>query len=121
MIEQRKPAHVLLSPEETAGLTGPKVVFEGSVAEVVGLYPKTTNVAAAVALAGLGFERTVARVVADPGIEANQAILRARGSIGILTLTLENVPSANPRTSAIVAHSIAATLRRSRAPLVIPG
>ena len=91
------------------------------VAEVVERYPQTTNVAAAVALAGIGFEATRARVVADPALSANVALLTARGSFGELSLQLANVASTNPRTSAVVAHSVVATLRRLTAPVVVPG
>ena len=121
VVEQRKPPASLLPAEEAAALTEPTVVFDGTVAEVVTRYPKTTNVAASVALAGLGFERTRARVVADPALRANQVQLSMRGSFGEAELTLANVPSANPKTSAIVAHSVIATLARLGAPLVIPG
>jgi aspartate dehydrogenase len=110
-----------LSPEQASALDGPVVVFDGSVAEVVRRFPKTTNVAAAVALAGIGFDDTRALVVADPALGANVALLRARGVFGELSFRLENVPSANPRTSAIVAHSIIATLRARTAALVLPG
>ena len=80
VVEQRKPPASLLPAEEAAALTEPTVVFDGTVAEVVTRYPKTTNVAASVALAGLGFERTRARVVADPALRANQVQLSMRGS-----------------------------------------
>jgi aspartate dehydrogenase len=117
LVEQRKPARILLDDP----LDEARVVFEGSVAQVVELYPETTNVAAAVALAGLGFERTRARVVADPALEANQVVLTARGSFGSFTLSLENVASANPRTSTIVAHSVVVALRALDQPLRLPG
>jgi aspartate dehydrogenase len=121
VIEQRKPPRSLLPEDEAAALDAPAVLFEGSVAEVVERYPQTTNVAAAVALAGIGFEATKARVVADPALSANVALLTARGSFGELTLRLANVASTNPRTSAVVAHSVVVTLRRLTAPLVVPG
>jgi aspartate dehydrogenase len=121
VIEQRKPPRTLLAEEDAAAVDAPLVLFEGSVAEVVERYPKTTNVAAAVALAGLGFDDTRARVVADPGLDANVAILTARGAFGEFTLRLANVASANPKTSAIVAHSVVATLRRLDAPIVVAG
>lgn len=121
VIEQRKPARVLLTEAEAAALTGPLVVFEGSVAEVVTRHPQTTNVAAAVALAGIGFERTIARVVADPTLTANRSTLSARGAAGAFTIAIESVPSPNPRTSAIVAPAVIATLERLRATLVVPG
>jgi aspartate dehydrogenase len=118
-IEQRKPPATLLPAAEAALLEEPRVLFEGSVREVVERYPSTTNVAAAVALAGIGFDRTHARVVADPSLAANQVLLDARGAFGTLTLRLGNVASTNPRTSAIVAHSVVATLRRLDATLVV--
>jgi aspartate dehydrogenase len=121
VLEQRKPPGNLLPPEEAAVLTEPAVLFDGTAEDVVRLYPKTTNVAAAVALAGLGFEATRARVVADPSAHANQVELVARGSFGTMRLTLENVASRNPQTSAIVPNSVLATLRRLAAPLVVPG
>lgn len=120
-IEQRKPPKALMSPEEAAALDEPRVVFEGTVRDVVSLYPLTTNVAAAVALSGLGFDETKARVVADPALQANQVVLTATGEFGEVTLRLANVASANPRTSAIAAPSIIAALRRLGEALVIPG
>jgi aspartate dehydrogenase len=121
VIEQRKPPRTLLPEDEAARVDAPVVVFDGTVAQVVGRYPKTTNVAATVALAGLGFDATRARVVADPGLDANVAVLTARGAFGEFTLRLTNVASANPKTSAIVAHSVIATLRRLAAPIVVAG
>jgi aspartate dehydrogenase len=121
VVEQRKPPRSLLPAGKADALTEPEVVFEGTVAEVVAIYPKTTNVAAAVALAGLGFEKTRARVVADPALSANAVRLLVRGSLVRMTLDLENVPSANPLTSAIVPDSVLATLRRLAGPLAVPG
>lgn len=117
VIEQRKPPASLLPAAEAEALAEPRVVFDGPVAQAVSLYPKTTNVAAAVALAGLGFERTHAVVVADPALSANQAILQARGSFGTLRVQLDNVASANPRTSVLAAWSVVATLRTLALPV----
>ena len=121
VVEQRKPPRTLLGEADAAALTAPAVLFEGTVAEVVERYPRTTNVAAAVALAGLGFEDTRARVVADPAVAANEVRVIARGACGTLELSLANVASSDPRTSLIVAHSVVATLRRRSASVVVPG
>lgn len=121
VVEQRKPPAALLPAGEAAALEGPRTVFEGNVEEVVELFPKTTNVAAAVAMAGLGFQRTLCRVIADPAISANQVTLTARGEFGEFTLELRNVATADPRTSAVVASSVMATLRRLAGSMTIPG
>jgi predicted dinucleotide-utilizing enzyme len=59
-------------------------------------------------------------VVADPALDANRASVRARGAFGSFTLVLDNVASANPRTSAVTAASVVATLRRLVEPIVVP-
>jgi aspartate dehydrogenase len=120
VVEQRKPPRTLLDAAEAAVLEEPRVVFDGPVADVVARYPKTTNVAAAVALAGLGFDDTRAVVVADPALRANRAAVSARGAFGSFRLVLDNVATANPRTSAVTAASVVATLRRLVEPLVVP-
>jgi aspartate dehydrogenase len=118
VIELRKPPLALLPAEDASSLREPTTVFEGNVGEVVSLFPRTTNIAAAVALAGLGFEATLVRVVADPSLSANRVSLRAVGVFGQLSFSLHNVASANPRTSVIVSASVIATLRRMISRLV---
>ncbi len=115
-IEQRKPAKTLLSADEAAALTGPVTIFDGPVRDIVRTLPASTNVAAAVALAGLGFDRTRSVVVADPALRANRAVLTAHGSFGSLEMQLDNVPSENPKTSTLVAFSIIAALRAHTQP-----
>lgn len=55
------------------------VVFEGSTREVAALYPRNVNVHAAIALAGLGFDRTKSRLVSDPGVNSNTHNIRLLG------------------------------------------
>ena len=89
------------------------VIFEGSAAEAVRLFPANVNVAAALSLAGLGAERTGMQVVADPTLDRNVHEVVARGSFGELRLRVANVPSpANPKTSFLACLSALATLRR---------
>jgi aspartate dehydrogenase len=120
VVEQRKPPHTLLPPEEASSLRAPRVLFDGPVGDVVARYPTTTNVAAAVALAGIGFERTRALVVADPALQANRVVLRASGTAGTFRFELDNVASANPKTSGIVAYSVLGTIARLLDPLAVP-
>jgi aspartate dehydrogenase len=92
----------------------PTVIFEGTAGESARLFPKNANVTAAVALAGLGFERTTVTMMADPGVDKNVHEVEAVGACGRLSIRLENNPLPdNPRTSWLAAMSIEdAVIRR---------
>lgn len=55
------------------------VLYEGPTRAACGLYPRNVNVHAAVALAGLGFEKTVSKIVSDPSVSTNAHIIRVKG------------------------------------------
>ncbi len=55
------------------------VVFEGTAREAAALYPRNVNVHAAIALAGIGFDRTKSRIVSDPSVDTNEHIVRVKG------------------------------------------
>lgn len=79
------------------------------------LFPKNANLAAAVALAGIGFERTQIELVADPNGTGNIGMLEAVSDSSTLTVTVSSTPSSNPKTSANVGASVIAALRNSAA------
>lgn len=55
------------------------VLFEGSAYEATGLYPRNVNVHAAVALAGIGFEKTRSKIISDPDVTTNEHIIHLEG------------------------------------------
>ncbi|GAB4282729.1 MAG: hypothetical protein Kow0058_01250 [Roseovarius sp.] len=99
-------------------LGAPAVHFEGSAREAALAYPRNANVAAAVALAGLGLDATRVRLVADPGAATNIHEVRARGAFGRLSFRVEGEALAdNPRSSALAAMSVVAAIERHLAPV----
>ena len=67
---------------------------------------------AALALAGIGPDRTMVEIWADPGVTRNTHTIRVEAATVRLTMTIENVPSEeNPRTGKITPLSILACLR----------
>lgn len=92
---------------DLATIAKPAVIFEGNAWQASKLYPKNANVTAAVALAGVGFERTAVTLVADPGATGNLHEVKAQGAFGCFRLELENRPLPdNPKTSWLAALSV---------------
>jgi aspartate dehydrogenase len=100
-----------------AGLAEPLRVFAGTAREGARGFPANVNVAAALALAGIGPDRTQLEIWADPAITRNTHRIEVEADSARLTMTIENVPSENPRTGRITALSVIACLEGMVAPL----
>ena len=101
-------------------LRKPKVLFEGTAEKAVEDFPQNINVAATLALAGIGPNRTRVRIVADPGVRDNIHEIMAVGRFGKLTVRTENRPSAeNPKTSFLAVQSAVAALSQILDPVKI--
>lgn len=99
-------------------ITEATCVFRGNAFEAAAGFPANANVAAALALAGVGPENTRVEIWADPAVTRNSHTVRVEADSVRLTLAVESVPSpANPRTSMIAPMSVLACLRGLNATL----
>lgn len=89
----------------------PVTVFSGSARDAAARFPRSVNVAATLALATLGFDRTTVTVTGDPHATHVEHVITARGAMGNYEFRFQNRPSSdNPRTSAITPYAIARAL-----------
>lgn len=94
------------------GLRQARVLFSGTARDGVPHFPQNVNIAAVLSLAGIGFDRTLLDVVADPALTHNTHAIRVSGRSGRFTVVLENVPSPdNPKTAWLACYSALAALR----------
>lgn len=93
-------------------LTAPLKVFEGNARDGARGFPDNVNVAAALALAGIGPERTRLAIWADPTLERNTHLIEVEADSARFSMTIQNIPSAeNPRTGRLTPLSVIACLR----------
>lgn len=107
------PTNLLHLRDEILSAKGPVTLFEGSAREAVAIFPKNVNVAATIALAGIGFDRTKVKILADPAVTRNQHEVHVRGRFGEMVIKMFNQPSTtNPRTSYMAPLSAIASIRK---------
>lgn len=87
-------------------LVQPEVFFTGSAREAAALFPDNSNVAATIALAGVGLDKTKVELVVDPTLEHNIHHISANGVFGKLEISMTGLPLAeNPKISSLAAFS----------------
>ncbi|MCR9121749.1 MAG: aspartate dehydrogenase [Phyllobacteriaceae bacterium] len=120
----KRPAAWRGTPAEKAvdldTLDGPSVFFSGTAREAAAHYPKNANVAATLALAGAGFEKTQVELVADPETPGNVHQFEAVSPLARISVRIENqVSGGNARTSAATIHSVLREVRNRQAAVVL--
>jgi aspartate dehydrogenase len=95
----------------------PLRIFKGTPREAAVGFPANLNVAVALSLAGIGPDRTELEIWADPALTRNVHQVEVESDSARFSMTIENLPSENPKTGRITALSVIAWLRRLRAPL----
>ncbi len=99
-------------------MSGPLTLYEGSAREGVPLFPANVNIAAVLSMAGIGFDRTQLKVVADPALTTNTHYITLRGKTGKVSIKLENVPAPdNPKTAWLACYSALAALKMAKSPV----
>jgi aspartate dehydrogenase len=97
--------------------TEARKIFEGTAREGAKGFPANVNVAAALALAGIGPDRTSLEIWADPNLDRNMHRIEVDADSAHFSMEIANVPSENPKTGRITALSVIACLRKLNAPL----
>jgi len=122
----RKPAESLAGAPflearkiDLSGLKAPLMIFSGTAREAASGFPANLNVAAALSLAGIGPDRTLVEVWADPTVSRNTHRIEVDSDAASFSMTIENIPSENPKTGRITAQSVIALLRKLSSPVRI--
>ncbi|PWS38460.1 aspartate dehydrogenase [Falsiroseomonas bella] len=101
-------------------LTEATTFYEGAARDAARDFPQNANVAATIALAGVGFEATRVRLVADPTISANVHELEVESDAVRFSIRLVGVPSrSNPKTSLTAGLSMARAVLNRDAVVVV--
>jgi aspartate dehydrogenase len=98
-------------------ISEPLKIFDGTAREAAKGFPANLNVAVALSLAGIGPDRTKLEIWADPALRRNTHRIEVESDSARFSMSIENIPSENPKTGRITALSVIAWLRKLRAPL----
>lgn len=96
------------------------ILFKGSARLAIKYFPQNINVAAVLALAGIGIDKTKVQIIASPRVNRNiHEILIESKSARIFTRTENVLHPQNPKTSFLAVLSAIATLKQILQPVKI--
>src|SRR6201994_1269867 len=102
---------------DISAIKSPLKIFDGTAREAAKGFPANLNVAVALSLAGIGADRPRVGIWADPALTRNVHRVDVDSDSARFSMTIENIPSENPKTGLITALSVIACLRKLNAPL----
>ncbi len=118
MITRKPPLSLARSPWlsqrgiDATKLTTPTKIFDGSARAAARNFPDKFNLAATVALAGIGPDRTQIEIWLDPGVERNVHRIAVDADSTRFEIEIHNVPNpGHEGTGPLVAYSIIAALK----------
>jgi aspartate dehydrogenase len=86
-------------------------LYDGPARAGVKHFPQNVNIAAVLSMAGIGFDRTRLKAVADPALKFNTHYINIRGKTGNISIKFESVPAPeNPKTAWLACYSALAAL-----------
>ncbi|NQW02360.1 MAG: aspartate dehydrogenase [Rhodospirillales bacterium] len=92
-------------------LTEPLMLYSGTVAEAASMFPANVNIAVALAFAGIGPERTLYEIWADPGVDRNSHTVSVDACSTRFDISIAGVPTLEtPGTGKLTPLSVMATL-----------
>jgi len=105
---------------DLSSLATPTVIFEGTPREGAARYPQNVNISAAVALAGLGLDKTKLTIIADTEIDTHVCEIQATGAFGSYEFR-ENltVAETNRKTGKIVGMAVMKTIKQMVSPVAV--
>jgi aspartate dehydrogenase len=109
--------HLVENNIDIEGITEPMRVFEGTARDAAKGFPANLNVAVALSLAGIGPDETRLEIWADPLVTRNTHRIVVDSDSASFEMSIENIPSENPKTGRITALSVLAAVRKLAAPV----
>lgn len=95
-------------------ITEATVFYRGTAREAALNFPANSNVAATIALAGVGMDQTMVELTVDPHTTQNKHTIVAQGRFGQMSIEMIGVPlESNPKTSTLAALSVIRACRNS--------
>lgn len=117
MMTRKPPAGLVNTPHvreqglDLTGLKEPLKLYEGAVRDAAQKFPANVNVSVALALAGIGLDRTRYEIWADPGVSRNTHVIEVEADSTRFRMEIAGVPSeGNPATGRLTPLSAMAAL-----------